>query len=238
MYKHSCKKYSFVVKLQYNGKWRYHMIRNNLSILMSERGVKNSTLSLKTGISKNTISSTAQNDGKMIQLETVNKICQVLDVSPSEFFSYLPFDIRISSSLNGLDINGEKNEKNRINKIVASKLDIDLFIQVSEKNNITKTYEFECRQETEWELNDPFISAKVIISDSSDSEFVSFWNSISTPFQTDIKKEIQSDLELTIIDFMNEKVKKLCEHYPLDSGKPEEMLDYFSLDLRSAQLSL
>ena len=61
------------------------MIRNNLSILMSERNMKNSYLSAKTGISKNTISATSSNDGKMIQLETINKICQVLEVSPCEF---------------------------------------------------------------------------------------------------------------------------------------------------------
>lgn len=68
------------------------MLKNNLSILLSERSMSNTTLSEKTGISKNTISSISQNDIKMIQLETINKICQALNVTPNDFFMYLPFD--------------------------------------------------------------------------------------------------------------------------------------------------
>lgn len=71
------------------------MIRNNLSVLLSERDISNTALSEKTGISKNTISSINQNDVKMIQLETINKICQALEVEPNDFFSYIPFDYSI-----------------------------------------------------------------------------------------------------------------------------------------------
>lgn len=68
------------------------MLINNLSILMKERNVKNAVLSLKTGISKNTISQLSNNNNSMIQMETINKICQILDVTPAEFFDYSPYE--------------------------------------------------------------------------------------------------------------------------------------------------
>lgn len=69
------------------------MIRNNFSILMAERNTKISQVSASTGISRSTLNQIARNESKMIQLETVNKICQILGTSPDEFFSYLPYDI-------------------------------------------------------------------------------------------------------------------------------------------------
>lgn len=211
------------------------MIRNNLSILMSERGVKNSTLSLKTGISKNTISSTAQNDGKMIQLETINKICQVLDVSPNDFFSYLPFDLQISLSLNTLKVNAYRNDVYQINKIIVSDLDLDLFIQVLEKNSVTQTFEFECNQDSDWDILDPYLVATVIINSGLNKNFLAFWRDITTPFQTDIKKEIKSKLTVTIIEFLNEKIKELFEESVFEFGDSKGLLDYFSLDITSAE---
>ncbi|MDR2277058.1 helix-turn-helix domain-containing protein [Vagococcus fluvialis] len=85
------------------------MIKNNLSILLSERSMSNTTLSERTGISKNTISSISQNDIKMIQLETINKICQALNVTPNEFFMYLPFDYRIETYFDIEDYNSTDN---------------------------------------------------------------------------------------------------------------------------------
>jgi DNA-binding Xre family transcriptional regulator len=68
------------------------MIRNNLALLMAQKRRRVNELAAATGISRNTITSTTQNKGRMIQLETINKICQALEVSPTEFFDYLPFD--------------------------------------------------------------------------------------------------------------------------------------------------
>ncbi|MBO1306530.1 helix-turn-helix transcriptional regulator [Enterococcus sp. 669A] len=210
------------------------MIRNNLSILMSERGVKNSTLSFKTGISKNTISSTAQNDGKMIQLETINKICQVLDVTPDMFFSYLPYDLKFSTILSNVKVNGYKNDKNRVDKIIVSDLDLDLFVQVLEKNSVTNTFDFECSQETEWDLCDPYDIRKLHIKSNLDTEFAKFWEAIPTPFQTDLKKEINAvliaDLKKTLIT----RVTEICKYCALDSDDPESLFEFFSLELQSS----
>lgn len=69
------------------------MIINNLAVLMKERNIKNVTLSARTGISKNSISQLSNNNNSMILLETINKLCQELNVTPDEFFEYSPYDV-------------------------------------------------------------------------------------------------------------------------------------------------
>lgn len=73
------------------------MIRNRLSELLAERHLKISRVANDIeGLSRNTITATAQNKGKMIQLETIDKLCQYLGVQIEDFFEYVPFDVDIN----------------------------------------------------------------------------------------------------------------------------------------------
>lgn len=73
------------------------MIRNRLSELLAERGLKNARVARDIkSLSRNTINATTSNRGKMIQLETVNTLCRYLGIEPGEFFEYLPFDVDVS----------------------------------------------------------------------------------------------------------------------------------------------
>lgn len=73
------------------------MIRNRLKELMDVRGLKATRIANDINdLSRNTINSTVNNSGKMIQFETVNLLCQYLGVTPKEFFEYLPFDVSVS----------------------------------------------------------------------------------------------------------------------------------------------
>ena len=75
------------------------MIRNRLSELLAERGLKNARVARDIkSLSRNTINATTSNRGKMIQLETVNTLCRYLGIEPGEFFEYLPFDVKITVS--------------------------------------------------------------------------------------------------------------------------------------------
>lgn len=70
------------------------MIRNRLKELMDVRGLKATRIANDiNNLSRNTINSTVNNSGKMIQFETVNLLCQYLGVTPKDFFEYLPFDV-------------------------------------------------------------------------------------------------------------------------------------------------
>ncbi|HFU4452115.1 TPA: helix-turn-helix domain-containing protein, partial [Streptococcus suis] len=70
------------------------MLKNNLSILLSERNIKVLRLSNETGIARSTISKIASNKTDKISMEVVNLLCNNLKVTPNDFFSYIPYDFK------------------------------------------------------------------------------------------------------------------------------------------------
>lgn len=79
------------------------MIRNRLAVLLAERQLKISKVSSITKISRTTLTSLAQNESKMVQLETVNTLCMYLRIPIDEFFEFIPYNfeyyIEISNEL-------------------------------------------------------------------------------------------------------------------------------------------
>lgn len=74
------------------------MIRNRLAELLSQRQLKISRVARDLpNLSRNTITNTASNSGKMIQLETIDTLCRYLQVTPTEFFDYIPYDFDIKA---------------------------------------------------------------------------------------------------------------------------------------------
>lgn len=158
------------------------MIRNNLAVLMRERGIKNSILSLKTGISKNTISSTAQNDGKMIQLETINKICQVLDITPNEFFEYTPID-----ALYHVDIDEESSKG-----LGPSTWGVTAFIKLTKNEELISAIEYTGYiTEDGWTTFPDGTDAQVlrIVLEPDEESTTDELEKLSVTFQTKIKND-------------------------------------------------
>lgn len=76
------------------------MIRNRLASILADRGIKISRAAMELpDLSRNTITNTASNTGKMIQLETIDKLCQYLNITPNDFFEYLPFDLDYTADI-------------------------------------------------------------------------------------------------------------------------------------------
>lgn len=69
------------------------MIRCNLAVLLAERDLKITKVSADTGISRTTLTSLSSNNCQGIQLDTLNKLCIYLNVSPNDIFLTLPFSI-------------------------------------------------------------------------------------------------------------------------------------------------
>lgn len=67
------------------------MLKNNLAVLLAERNLKISDAFESTGISKTTLTAIAENSGKGVQFETVDKLCNFLNVGPDKFFIYAPY---------------------------------------------------------------------------------------------------------------------------------------------------
>lgn len=72
------------------------MIRNRLAEIMFERDIKVVRMAKEIGISRNTITNTASNNSEMLQMNTINKICNFLQITPCDFFEYIPIDIEFS----------------------------------------------------------------------------------------------------------------------------------------------
>lgn len=69
------------------------MLRNKLSILLAERGIKATKVSNDTGIARSTLSKINNNSSEKIDYSTINTLCRYLKITPCDFFEYLPFDI-------------------------------------------------------------------------------------------------------------------------------------------------
>lgn len=207
------------------------MIRNRLAELLAERGIRISKVANDIpNLSRNTISATAQNESKMIQLETINSLCQYLEISPNDFFEYLPFDVSTNvSEIQPLKIvNAEKD--NAPIGATLSTFDYDLFISVSKKlANIStnKTFDLTIRMENELELtiDDPFssssigdgtqtITLNVYLGNSQNKQayseekkqFFDFWNNQLTPgFRSLLMKDIEKKYHDVFIDNIKNK---------------------------------
>lgn len=84
------------------------MIKNNLAVLLAERGLKIGDAHAATGISRNTLSSFVNSKANGIQYDTLNKLCEYLDVSPGEILTYIRLEIIV------LDERKSKDENSRI----------------------------------------------------------------------------------------------------------------------------
>ncbi len=77
------------------------MLKCNLAILLAERKLRISKVNEDTGISRTTLTSLSNNYSQGIQLDTLNKLCLYLQVSPDRLFAYIPFDYQVSVSREG-----------------------------------------------------------------------------------------------------------------------------------------
>lgn len=69
------------------------MILSNLNTILKEKNITISDLSFNTKISRPSLTALAQNKSLGINYDTLNSICNVLKITPKEFFIYEPFDV-------------------------------------------------------------------------------------------------------------------------------------------------
>lgn len=74
------------------------MIKNNLAVILAERNLKMIDVINGTGINKNTISSLVNNRASGIQYETLDKLCDFLDVTPGELLKRYTLEVEITDS--------------------------------------------------------------------------------------------------------------------------------------------
>ena len=175
------------------------MIRNNLAKLLAERSIRNTTAAMQTGISRNTITSTAQNDGKMIQLETINVLCQYLGITPDKFFSYVPYDIDFELETNSFSERKGKLAGHPVFDGLITKTQngqhtsFDLTIILTGKEialqhfNPLQEYEINVLLGT---YEDPSMPFETTQEKAKREAFQAFWNEVPDGFKGDIQNTI------------------------------------------------
>ena len=66
------------------------MILCNLPVLLAERRMKVADLIRMTGISKSTMHKSYNEQTSRIDFETMDKICEALDIGVGDLFTYVP----------------------------------------------------------------------------------------------------------------------------------------------------
>ncbi|ARM68451.1 MULTISPECIES: helix-turn-helix domain-containing protein [Staphylococcus] len=187
------------------------MIQSRLSVLMAERGLKISDLYEETGISKTTLMAVAENTGKGVQFDTVDKLCNFLGVTPCEFFDYSPYIVETKKSnfsegnLEGFEIRIKKQNYEKY-------FNLDIYIFSGDSYDIPlKKGEF-----------DYYISLVLQDSDHySEHEFYHFLTNMSISFR---------------IDFINkliEKVKSKLKDLVLNKQPSELIGGYETIQFQS-----
>ncbi|WP_225422958.1 helix-turn-helix domain-containing protein [Companilactobacillus jidongensis] len=217
------------------------MIRNNLAVLLAERSLKITRVANDTGISRNTITSTAQNDGKMIQLETINKLCQYLDIRPDQFFEYLPFDIFGNFSLNNLDFSLDYldgiMDANHVTNAVINSFDMDSFISISSssKNGNNTITTLDCKVKPNLSTDntiygpDNSLELNLIPDDNNDNDiatFKNYWERTPAGFKTDLHDKFTDNIKSNIDDYIFNQMTDAWEGFePLFLGYSNISLD-------------
>lgn len=63
------------------------MIKCNLAVVMAERKMSIQDVANKTGLSRATISALVNEDGKGIQFETMDVLCELFNINPGDLFA-------------------------------------------------------------------------------------------------------------------------------------------------------
>lgn len=127
------------------------MIKNNFNTLMAERQLKITRVSNDTGISRTTLTALSQEMSKGVQLDTLNTLCKYFNITPCEFFDYLPFDLEYNIEQ---DTEEELVPNNEDGIEYTTRCDYILFINMKGKNQ-NKTFEIKIDVEKTYNLTDP-----------------------------------------------------------------------------------
>lgn len=171
------------------------MIKNNLAKLMIDRNISATQLYNDTGIARSTISKISNNNTDKISLKTVDKICNYLEVLPSDFFEMWPYEVVIKSGFENYDT----IEEARDSYVLATQtVPAFLLIELSRGRNIKHLIEYNVEYAEDYDPNYPFddgfmpfIKNITLSEDTSNNLIV---EDMPIQFKSDLIKEIEANL--------------------------------------------
>ena len=174
------------------------MIQSKLSVLMAERGLKISDLYEETGISKTTLMALAENSGKGVQFDTVDKLCNFLGVTPCEFFEYSPYIVNIEES------KYYSQKENNLNDLAVTVKN-----QFNEKTFYLSIY-IDSGDAFDLPINDTDLKLAVLIGLSDNEsykneEFFKFLSELSVAFETEFINKIINNIKEKLSENLGEQ---------------------------------
>ena len=174
------------------------MIQSKLSVLMAERGLKISDLYEETGISKTTLMALAENSGKGVQFDTVDKLCNFLGVTPCEFFEYSPYIVNIEES------KYYSQKENNLNDLAVTVKN-----QFYEKTFYLSMY-IDSGDAFDLPINDTDLKLAVLIGLSDNEsykneEFFKFLSELSVAFETEFINKIINNIKEKLSENLGEQ---------------------------------
>ena len=175
------------------------MIRNNFNILMAERQLKITRVANDTRISRTTLTALSQEQSKGVQLDTLNTLCNYFNITPCEFFDYIPYEF----SINVVNSDDETSLE-MPNDFIEKNINYDLFINVYNNRGLKiKIYSLHS-----------VLSLQNIIVDE--------WNDETNMFQNEMKTTAtfriynKTDDDETFLEFLNNNFSVQWRKYILD----------------------
>lgn len=171
---------------------------------MAERGLKIADLYEETGISKTTLMAIAENTGKGVQFDTVDKLCNFLGVTPCDFFDYSPYIVEtqksdfIEENLKGIEIKIKKQNYEKY-------FNLDIYVYSGDSYDIPfKKGEF-----------DYYIALDLQSSDHyTDDEFYKFLSNMNISFRTDFINKLIKEIKSQLADLaLNKQASELIGGY-------------------------
>lgn len=189
------------------------MLRNNLAKLMIDRGITATQLFNDTGIARSTISKISNNNTDKISLYTIDKICNYLEVSPSDFFDFWPYDVEVKTGFIDYD---SLDEIFRDFRNFSSPTKGYLSIIFKKGNSIKKIFDFSLLYyAVRQSVDDPFYdgySCKIedIEPETGTNDSIAFLNEIPIQFKNEVIKKIEEVLISTFNAYIDSKnIEKL-----------------------------
>ncbi|MFS4466148.1 helix-turn-helix domain-containing protein [Staphylococcus haemolyticus] len=112
------------------------MIRNRLSELLSERGLKTSRVAKEVSIARSSLTSMIQNENEMIRLDAIDKLCNYLNIDVDDFFEFSPLMIDFTLTNPDIIMSVQHTSSTRLNEILSFLvLDCEFLIDINRNND-------------------------------------------------------------------------------------------------------
>lgn len=199
------------------------MIRNRLSELLSERGLKTSRVAKDVKIARSSLTSMIQNDSEMVRYDAIDKLCSYLHITPCEFFEHAALnfeftfddepDYKIQSRNDNFEITA-----NIADAFSIEKMDFEILVDV--ETNDGKRYNFDLDisyKETEKISNSKYKFVFFIKNESDNIELKNYVDSLSAGLKNVLFKRIHKNLSEYVSKMIVDKVDDIEELFGVDN---------------------